>query len=72
MEDYSAARLIKETGISRAFIDKQVLLGKIRIKDGVIVREDAERIIWEKQNYIGLCEFAMLHDSDSFQSVWFP
>ena len=66
MEDYSAARLIKETGISRAFIDKQVLLGKIRIKDGVIVREDAERIIWEKQNYIGLCEFAMLHDSDSF------
>ncbi len=59
-------QLIRKTGCSRSCIDSLVHLGKIRRVGNCIHVEDAEKIIRERSEYIGLVEYAGMHITATF------
>ncbi len=65
--NYLKTEVIKMTGLSRTAIQKMILNGKIREdEDGRIFEKDVKAILNEREKYIGLLEYAMMHTTNVF------
>lgn len=66
MSDYTIKELAEVTQMSKTQLKRRVREGKFMLVDGLIPEEIANQIMMEHEKYIGLCEFAIMHESENF------
>lgn len=66
VKDYSVREAIKLTGCTRGQLNRLDFDGKIEIHDGAIPEKYVTALIQEKEQYIGLLEYALSHTSGNF------
>ena len=66
MSDYTLAQAVSLTGIPKTQLERIIFEGQIELRDGLIPEEDVNLLNEENDIYIGLCEYSLMHDSDTF------